>query len=110
MNLEKVQAKMEETVEELLTEEFKIVTSKQMTDLRAVIDYRALPYRMWYNEETLVVSTSSMGMLNYYGGFEYVDKENRSEYGIYTFFSDEDSRVKRLLDVLNDVKDEEEEV
>lgn len=101
MNLDDVKAKMEEVVEDMLEEDFKIVTSEQMKALRNVIDHRGLPGRVWYSEDTLVFPTKSMGMANYYAGFEYIPKEERAEFGEYTFFSGENGRVAKLLNVLN---------
>ena len=36
--------------------------------------------------------------LQYYGGFEYVDKEYRHEFGDYVFYSAEDNRVRDHLE------------
>jgi len=40
--------------------------------------------------------------LQYYGGFEYVDKEFRREVGNWVFYFDEDSRVSRAISYLNE--------
>jgi hypothetical protein len=115
MNMDQIKDKMTEALEEIISEEFILATSDQLSACRKVLDPRAVPGRMWYNDDILVVPNgSSIRMLNYYGGFEYVAQEERTEYGEYTFFSAEDSRVARLLSVLtgnkghNDVEADEE--
>lgn len=101
MNIEQIKDKINQTIEELLGEEFSKATTEQRELLgRSVIDPRALPSQMWYNEDTLVVPTAHIGMLNYYGGFEYIGKEDRAEFGDYTVFSGDSDRVQELLDKL----------
>lgn len=38
-------------------------------------------------------------LLQYYGGFEYVDKSSRKEVGDYVFYVDTDSRVEGHLNI-----------
>ena len=44
--------------------------------------------------------------LQYYGGFEYVDKEYRHEMGDYVFYSAEDNRVQGHLETYLNMTDE----
>lgn len=65
------------------------------------IDQRAVPSMIWYSAELLVVKTSAVKSLDYYGGFEYVEEEHRETLGEYTVFSGESERVQEVLDYLN---------
>lgn len=51
-------------------------------------------YVVFVNEDCIVVPKSNQGSLEYYGGFEYVDKEYRSQIGDFVFYMGEDSRVR----------------
>jgi hypothetical protein len=72
------------------------------------LDIRAGGY-VWVDEDTIVVKKGSDGSLQYYGGFEYVDKDCRREMGDYVFYLGEDSRVRGHLDRYYGVEREEEE-
>lgn len=74
------------------------------------LDKRA-GYRLYINKEAIAVAKSNDGSLQYYGGFEYIEKEYRIEIGdwvIYTvdeqtFYGDEDEegntdRVSECID------------
>jgi len=61
------------------------------------LDRRA-GYRIYVAEDGLVVSKSDDRSLQYYGGFEYVDKEYRVECGDWVFYSSEDDRVSACLE------------
>jgi hypothetical protein len=64
---------------------------------------------VWVDEDTIVVRKGSDGSLQYYGGFEYVNKEYRREMGDYVFYFGDDSRVRRHLDIYYDIERPEEE-
>ena len=49
---------------------------------------------LFRGEDYLVVTKSDDARLLYYGGFEYVDKSCRMEFGDYVFYSTEDERVR----------------
>lgn len=73
------------------------------------LDQRALPRRMLIGEEVLVVPAGSdLRMLDYYGGFEYVEEYCRMQVGNWVVFSNECSRVAEVLDALCCVDLEEE--
>ena len=59
-------------------------------------------YRMYADDSAVAVRTTDMGSLNYYGGFEYVDKDNIKVIGDYTFFMADESRIQDCLDYLDD--------
>lgn len=64
------------------------------------IDIRSIPPKMWVNEEMILVRTANVGRLNYYGGFEYVEKEFVNEIADYTVFSVDSDRVRKVIDAL----------
>ena len=49
-------------------------------------------------EEEFIVTRGRTNSLEYYGGFEYVEKSAVTRVGEWTFWSAEDSRVARHLD------------
>ena len=69
----------------------------EQTDAAAVgLDIRAA-YRLWVDAESIVVHKSNDGSLQYYGGFEYIEKEYRREVGDYVFYLIEADRVREAL-------------
>jgi hypothetical protein len=70
------------------------------------LDRRAA-YRLYVTDEVIAVPKGDDGKLQYYGGFEYVDKEYRREIGDWVFYSAEDNRVHGHLDRYNEVEEEE---
>ena len=48
--------------------------------------------------------------LQYYGGFEYVNKSSRQEYGNYVIYESSDSRVYDALECFRELQNEEETV
>lgn len=60
------------------------------------LDMRCGP--LFINENAIAVRKHNDGSLQYYGGFEYVDKEYRYEVGDYVFYNGEDERVREHLD------------
>ena len=64
---------------------------------KAGLDRRA-GYNLFVNEDAIAVHVSNAGSLNYYGGFEYVSKENVKTLGDYVFYSAEDDRVQEHID------------
>jgi hypothetical protein len=113
MKLEQVQYEVGRQVETILDGgDFKQSTAEQRKAIgESVLDIRAVPYKMWYSEDVLVVQGgSSLRMLNYYGGFEYVDQECVYTAGDYVFFSGDDSRVSSVLNVLNGKEQDEDEL
>ena len=50
--------------------------------------------RLFVNEDGIAVSKDSDRTLQYYGGFEYVDKDYRHELGEFVFYSVDDDRVR----------------
>lgn len=69
------------------------------------LDSRA-GYDLWISDEGIITTIHSDRTLQYYGGFEYVDKDYRMELGDWVFYSSEDDRVQRCLDYYNEVEEE----
>jgi hypothetical protein len=61
------------------------------------LDRRA-GYRLYVDRDFIVCSAGNDRSLQYYGGFEYVDKECRREAGDWVFYSRDDSRVEGHLE------------
>lgn len=66
-------------------------------------------YQLWLTAEhdAIGVTKARDGQLQYYGGFEYVDKDCRFELGDYVFYSAEDSRVEGHINIALDVEEDE---
>jgi hypothetical protein len=61
------------------------------------LDRRAA-YRLWVNDDCIIVDKGNDRTLQYYGGFEYVDKEYRIEMGDYVIYLSDDDRVQGHID------------
>lgn len=73
------------------------------------LDRRA-GYRLYVDSTTIAISKQDDRSLQYYGGFEYVDKDARHELGDWVFYTDEDNRVQRHLDRYFEKEDEEDDI
>jgi len=62
------------------------------------LDRRA-GYRLLVTEDAVIVQLGNRRDLDYYGGFEYVDKNCVTVLGSYVIYSAQDERVKECLDV-----------
>jgi len=51
---------------------------------------RRCGYRLYINKEAVAVSKSNDSSLQYYGGFEYIDKAYRTELGDWVIYSIDD--------------------
>ncbi len=74
------------------------------------LDDRAA-YSIWIpkTRDMIIVRKAEDGRMQYYGGFEYVDKSCRMELGGYVIYSSEDDRVARHLSYLAASGEPEEE-
>ena len=86
------------TVEQYIEENFHSVSAANCG-----LDPRAA-YDLFVNSGALACYRHSVGRLDYYGGFEYIDKESRVEIGDYVFFfrDGDDDRVNRAIDTAMD--------
>jgi len=89
-------ADVRKLVNEFLAEEAVKVKAK---DLR--LDVRA-GSTFWVTSDAIIVPKYADNTLQYYGGFEYVDKPFRTEIGDYVFYLSEDSRVSDHLEYYAD--------
>ena len=74
------------------------------------LDSRAA-YRLYVDADRTCIAVDKRNdrVLQYYGGFEYVDKEFRREMGNWVFYFAEDDRVAEHLDRLSEEVSKEEE-
>lgn len=70
------------------------------------LDARA-GYQLYIGDDVIAVDRDQDRSLQYYGGFEYVDKNYRTEVGDFVFYSSGDERVYDCLDYYNNPDDEE---
>ena len=99
INLERILDEVNATIGDML-QDMTEGTEEHRTAWGKVLDPRAIPYRFWFNRETLVVPNQYMRTLDYYGGFEYVKDECRTVVGDYTVFSDDTWRVRTVIGAL----------
>lgn len=69
----------------------------QMSEVQAKelgLDSRSFWGYAYVDETAIVVNKEQSRTLDYYGGFEYVDKAYRREVGDYVFYLAEDDRVR----------------
>ena len=78
------------------TEAFVTDSTEKVSPEEIGLDKRA-GYKLFINEDVIVVDKSRDKGLQYYGGFEYVDAEYRTEIGEYVFYSGEDERVQEHI-------------
>lgn len=75
-----------------LTHEYVSKNMKEVKPTELGLDIRA-GYRLYVNSYAIAVEKRNAGTLDYYGGFEYVDKDCRYESGQYVFYTSDDERV-----------------
>lgn len=73
------------------------------------LDRRAA-YRLWVTDDAIIVPKQNDSKLQYYGGFEYVDKDCRFEIGDWVMYSSDDSRVYGHLERFQKEDEDEEDV
>jgi hypothetical protein len=91
-------------VENHIREHFELVYSGRDN---VGLDSRCGP--IYINQEYIAVDKFRAGTIEYYGGFEYVDKDHRQEMGDFVFYSRESSRVADHIDRFFGVETSEEE-
>ena len=89
--------------------------NSDMTEVSASdlgLDNRA-GYRLYVSEDAIAVQKERDGSLQYYGGFEYVDKEFRREMGDWVFYMKDEyeisCRVSECLERYFDEKSDSDE-
>ena len=97
-----------------LLDEFECRLDEVISSMKQVkapdlgLDHRA-GYCFWVDDDNIVVSARSDGVLRYYGGFEYIDDSYRTAVGRYVIYRRDDGRVDECLDNLREDKEQEEE-
>ena len=61
---------------------------------------------LYIDEDSIVVHISDDQRLQYYGGFEYIDKCDRVQVGDYVVYLDSSDRVADCLDCYNNPEEE----
>jgi hypothetical protein len=95
--IENINAQVEE---QLASDDFKLLSKG--ADIEKAIGDRRAAYELWVSEECVVVKKAHDRTLQYYGGYEYIDKSLRMEAGDYVIYFDDgeaDGRVGRAIDV-----------
>lgn len=91
------------------------VLNEDMTHLRDVqslgLDNRCNYGGIWINADYIVIKKNDQRVMEYYGGFQYVDREYVQEIGDFVIYSREDSRVEDHIFrwEIADLSDEERE-
>jgi len=70
---------------------------KRVSSADLGLDARAA-YSLFIEDDYIAVTNVGKGSLNYYGGFEYIDKDFVTVIGEFTFYSAEHERVRDCLD------------
>ena len=86
--------------------------NKEMEQVYANRDTVGLDERcgvLYINDEAVATAKHNDSRLQYYGGFEYVDKDYRQEIGDYVFYFSESSRVQDCIEHFYDIVKEEEQ-
>ena len=55
---------------------------------------------LYVDDHTIAVHVSGQRSLEYYGGFEYIEKDSKTVFGSWVFYFDECSRVRWCLERL----------
>ena len=91
-------------VEEHLNDQFEMISAGYQN---VGLDNRC--GMIYISEDAIAVPKYNDGTLQYYGGFEYVNKDYRKEIGDYVFYLGEDNRVREHLDRFYGIEREEKE-
>jgi hypothetical protein len=73
------------------------------------LDPRAIGGTVYVGEDYIAVIRMNARVLDYYGGFEYVDDDQRVVIGDYVFYTADSERVRCVLDELTGLTEEQEE-
>lgn len=79
-----------------LAEDFLTEETNRVKPEKIGLDKRSA-YELLINEDVIVTSLEHDRDLQYYGGFEYVDYQHRTQVGDYIFYSGEDERVQEHI-------------
>lgn len=98
-----------EEVDQSVNQFLRDATEVSATELG--LDQRAFWGEAKVTLEVIAVNKAQDRTLQYYGGFEYVNKEDRYVMGDWVFYHVEDDRVREALaNVFEDLRGEDDEV
>lgn len=83
MNLDKLISEVNEVTKRFISENMEKVDAMSLR-----LDPRSAS-RLYVNTECIAVEVRYDSSLQYYGGFEYIDKEQRIQIGEYVFYATE---------------------
>lgn len=83
---------------EMLMEEYICGECKVGREDKTGLDPRAFPGIFWFNENAIIIRARSRRVLDYYGGFEYIDSDYVTQYGDYVVYSADADRVREVID------------
>jgi hypothetical protein len=84
----------------------RIVNAMEYVPADALGLDRRAGYRLFVNDDCIVTDKDGDRTLQYYGGFEYVDKDYRIEMGDYVIYLGDDERVRGCIDSYYDTEKE----
>lgn len=87
-----------EFIEDIMnrTERFVTEHATMVEPIKLGLDERSAP-KLFVTKDAIIAAKSDDGRLQYYGGFEYVNKQFRQEIGDYVFYLSEDARIREHL-------------
>lgn len=91
MDIEYFFEEQQNAVAKYIDQHFTRVKAEQLG-----LDPRA-GYCMYVNSEAVAISIKDVMQLDYYGGFEYVDKQSRTESCGFVFYTRDDARVNDCI-------------
>lgn len=100
MSLYQLNEKIDQIIENFIEDANAIELGSNGLELVG-LDFRC--GRIYVSIEQNFVFSHNARSLEYYGGWEYIDSELKTEYGDYTFYDGEASRVARVIETVRDM-------
>lgn len=94
MNLQNLEAQVEELVENMLKENAKLVSA-------SLLNLDARCGNVYVGSDFIAVKSYSNRSIRYYGGFEYVDDSDIVHMGEYVIYKDNSERVYDAIEFFN---------
>lgn len=91
MELYELQARLAELEDEFLNDAIQVSAEQLGLDARAC-------YKLYVTPDAVIANGSDVTLLNYYGGFEYIDEESITRVGSLVIYSGEHNRVRECLE------------
>ena len=88
---------LEQQIEELVNKYLEESNAVEVSAYKAGLDYRCGRVYVSLEEDWIAVKGST-GLINYYGGFEYIDSDYVTTIGNVTFYEAETDRVRDCLE------------